>query len=191
MIAAMPICANPRSMCTYPASASSRFLSSLLCAVAEPPRICTFHSYFKSFVFSRRPSQSEQILYHVQLQKSGDIPLQARSVWTLSSRLLSSPLHPLGLPARAGARLVDLPSTRISQIRNSILLTCKALETQFRATPVFPGDCLFPGGGGGPIVPIRHPFAASPRLFPQVALCMLAAGRWPPLSGDTCAPPII
>jgi len=48
MIAATPLRANSRSICTYATTRNPPFLNPFLSAHTKLPRICTFHSYFKS-----------------------------------------------------------------------------------------------------------------------------------------------
>ena len=187
MIAAMPICANPRSICTYPASANSHFLSSLPCTVAEPPRICTFHSYFNSFVFSRRPSHSEQILYHVQLQKWGGHSASSTvCVDSLLSTAFLSPPSPW--PARHGG--CEAPGFALhSNLSNRkfYLIDLQGLRNSVSRNSCIPKRLRIPGGWGG------QSFLSVIRSLPvPVRSRRLRSACWPPASGhryrETLAP---
>ena len=80
MIPATPIRAKPRRMCTYKTPPNRLPISHSVSALARPPRICTFHSYFKLCVFnpvSPRRTYLFQFL-HLQKEREPSSPADAR-----------------------------------------------------------------------------------------------------------------
>ena len=69
MIPATPIRAKPRRMCTYKTPPNRLPISHSVSALARPPRICTFHSYFKLCVFNPVSPRRTYLFQFLHLQK--------------------------------------------------------------------------------------------------------------------------
>jgi len=156
MIAATPLRANSRSICRYTTLLFPRLLNHLISADANPSRICTFHGTL-SRALSAHTRTTPPTHFVSALTRTGGRYFASKakcvdSNLSLTSRLV--PIPPPHLPLRSFASLrlceslLKLPLTLIRQNRKSILLKCKSLETQFRATRTFQRNWKFPGEGG-------------------------------------------
>jgi len=74
MIAATPIRAISRSICTYATPRNPSLLNPFLSAHTKLPRICTFHSYFKSRPFCTYARTRAISFRFCRYKNRGDIP---------------------------------------------------------------------------------------------------------------------
>jgi len=136
--------ANPRRICTYAFPLRPRFLSSLVSAHTKPPRICTFHSYFKSRSFCTyvRACANSFRFCTCKSRREGRYQFSKEKCMDFLRTITS-----LTAP-RCNAR----PATVVRSSAKFRPFTINNLQTQFRATLLFPSDCAFPGGWGLPAV---------------------------------------
>ena len=165
---ATSIRANHRRMCTYTPPSKSHFVSPFESALPNRPRNCTFHSRLKSRSFNAHLRPSANSFPFCTSKKRGETidPVSHPQIpdSAPSAPLPCLPPCPPHLSAlRVGSCLNSSRSSRGgANPSHPSLLPAKRprifnnLQTQFRATPVFPSGCAFPGEGG---YGISNPFA--------------------------------
>ena len=144
MSRATPIRANSRRICTYAILLYPLSINHLVSAHTNPPRICTFHSYFKSRSFCTYARTCANSFRFCTCKSKGEGRYQFSK-----DRCMDFLRTIISLTApRFNAR----PATVVRSSAKFRPFTINNLQTQFRATLLFPSDCAFPGGWGLPAV---------------------------------------